>query len=123
MVDGDLWSATAIWRIDVPTAIPREISSRSEMVNALGERRRFGGAIPPRWATTPKIDAACFPNARPISLNDWPFFHRVHNSAFCSADNPGRPICAIYTSRSTLDQVVLRRPVEPKLAYFAKEPS
>jgi hypothetical protein len=120
-VDGDLWIATAIWRIVVPAAMPREISSRSVKVRASRERRRLAGAIPPLRATTPKIDAACLPKALPISLNDWPFFHRSHSSAFRSADSPGRPICDIHTSRSVLDQVVLRRPIEPTTAYFAKD--
>jgi len=120
-VDGDLWIATAIWRIVAPAAMPREISSRSLIVRASRERRRVAGAMPPLRTTTPKIEAACLPKALPISLNDWPFFHRSHSSAFRSGDNPGRPLCAIHTSRSVLDQMVLRRPIEPTVAFFARE--
>jgi hypothetical protein len=69
-VDGDLSIASAIWRIDAPVSMPREISSRSIIVRASRERRRVAGAMPPLRATTPKIDAACLPKALPISLND-----------------------------------------------------
>src|SRR5689334_22542297 len=98
--------------------MPREISSRSLIVRASRERRRKAGAMPPLRATTPKIEAACLPKALPISLSDSPFFHRSQSSAFRSADNPGRPICAMHTSRSLLDQVVLRRSIEPTTVYL-----
>ena len=40
----------AMTRIEQPLAIPREMSSRSAHVSARRERRRTGGAIPPRRA-------------------------------------------------------------------------
>ena len=107
-VDGALPIVIAIWRIDALTARPREISSRSARFSAKRERQRVKGAIPPLEATTPCTHPACLPKARPISLKDCPFFHLRHSSAFWPADNPGRPNRAINTSKSTLDQMVLR---------------
>jgi hypothetical protein len=39
--------------------------------------------------------AGMFANARPISLRDWSFFQRFHNSFFRCADNPGLPVHGI----------------------------
>jgi hypothetical protein len=57
--------------------------------------------MPPFESNTPKIDPACLPRLRPISLNDWPAFHRAHSSCFCCDDKPGRPICAIVNPPET----------------------
>jgi hypothetical protein len=82
--DGRLLHLAAICRIDTLASMPREISSRSETLRAREERCPFAGAMPPCRTTTLKIEAACLPRARPISLNDCPFFHRFHNSALSS---------------------------------------
>jgi hypothetical protein len=46
-VEGERPRKPAIERIDCPTAIPREISSRSASVNDNLERARSAGRIPP----------------------------------------------------------------------------
>ena len=82
---------------------PRDISSRSCRDSESCDRPLAAGAMPPLAESTPKIDPACLPRLRPISLSDCPAFHRAHSSTFCCLDNPGRPICAIATLRSEHD--------------------
>ena len=50
-VEGDRPSNDAIERIDRRATIPRDISSRSDNVNASRERRRGAGLIPPYGAS------------------------------------------------------------------------
>jgi len=35
-------------------------------------------------------------NLDPTTLREW--VHRVHSSAFCAAESPGRPICAMQST-------------------------
>jgi hypothetical protein len=74
-------------RIDEPEAIPREMSSRSAKVSARTERRRAAGAIPPLGNNTQRMQLCGLPQARPISCNDSPAFHRLQTSALCAADS------------------------------------
>jgi hypothetical protein len=76
---------SAIFRMDNPAAIPREISSRSDGVNAICDRLRLTGAIPPRRRKTPYIDPPPFFNALAMSLRDSPAFQRFQSSAFPEA--------------------------------------
>ena len=76
-------------------------SSRSRTDSERRERLLAGGAMPPLEYNTPKIDPACLPRLRPISLSDWRAFHRAHSSCFCCDDKPGRPICAIANPPET----------------------
>ena len=80
---------------ECPSTRPREISSRSLRLRDPDLRDRGIGAKPPFAATTPNTEAACLPNARPISLSVSPAFQRRQSSAFCSCDKPGRPVRAI----------------------------
>jgi len=87
------------------------------IVRARRERRRVAD-------TTTADDYAedrgsVFAQALPISLNDWPFFHRSQSSAFPPAKGPGRPICSYTPPDWYLDQVVLRRSIEPTALFFA----
>ena len=100
--EGALPIFAAILRIEQLAAIPREISSRSPSCNTSGARRRIGGTIPPLATTTPNIDAACLPNARPMSLSDSPAFQRSQSSDFWASERPGRPIRAIHTTFSKM---------------------
>ena len=101
-VEGALPIFAAILRIEQFAAMPREISSRSPSCSTNGARRRIGGTIPPLATTTPNIEAACLPNARPMSLSDSPAFQRCQSSDFCESDRPGRPIRAIHATFSKL---------------------
>ena len=85
----------AIVRSERPSARPREISSRSASDSTRRERRRGAGTYPPFASTTPWIEPACLPSARPISLSDSPALQRDQSSRFCSGVSPGRPSCAI----------------------------
>ena len=53
-------------------------------------------------AKTPNIEAACLPNARPISLSDSPAFQRCQSSDFCESERPGRPIRDIHATFSKM---------------------
>jgi hypothetical protein len=97
-VEGALSMVAAILRIEQFAAIPREISSRSPSCNTNDARRRSAGTIPPLATTTPNIEAACFPNARPMSLSDSPAFQRCQSSDFWESERPGRPIRAIHST-------------------------
>ena len=67
---------------DSPATRPRDISSRSPIVSDRRLRCLSSGAIPPLACKTPKIEPACLPNERPISLSDWPLFRRAQSSRF-----------------------------------------
>jgi hypothetical protein len=76
----------AMPRIDRPASIPREISSRST-----GPRWRATGAIPPLNAKTWWIAPLVHSRERPISLAQWPLFHRSQSSVFFSGTTPDVP--------------------------------
>ncbi len=88
----------AIVRIDWPSARPREISSRSERLNAKRERRRVEGLNPPVDFRTLWIEPRSFPNARAISFIDCPLFHRSQSSCYCGAESPGLLLIVICTT-------------------------
>ena len=54
MVDGERFNIAAISRIEFPATRPRDISSRSESVNAKQDRFRGVGRIPPVRDNIPK---------------------------------------------------------------------
>ena len=54
--EGERSNWLAIARMERPPAIPREISSRSESVNANLDRCLRGGRIPPARSNWPAID-------------------------------------------------------------------
>ena len=89
------------------------MASRSAIDNDRADRRRTGGAIPPREASHLCMPDRTLPSARPISLKDSPAFQRSHSSTCCCGVNPIRPRWSICTtSASTVRQLVLHRPVE-----------
>ena len=77
-----------ICRIDRPTAMRREISSRSSSLSAAKALRRGAGTIPP-WSTTIRSTPVLFflSSAREMAAALCPFFHHPHSSAFCAAVN------------------------------------
>ena len=92
-VDGARPRPWAICRIDRPTAMPREISSRSSSLSAAKALRRGAGTIPP-WSATIRSTPVLFflSSAREIAAALCPFFHRSHSSAFCAAVNQIRDV-------------------------------
>ena len=94
-VDGARPIDLAIPRIDIPAAMPLEISSRSSLDSARLGRRRMLGRIPPCKESNPWIEPGGLPTARPISLSDSPSCHRRQTSSFFQSESPGRPSRAI----------------------------
>lgn len=72
MVEGERFTVVAISRIEFPETSPRDISSRSESVNAKQERLRGLGRIPPVGDKIPKTEDDSLSNERPIELRDSP---------------------------------------------------
>jgi hypothetical protein len=63
-VDAARASILAIARTDWPSTMPRDISSRSAIVNAKRERCRASGMIPPLGLKCPKMQEDGLPKAR-----------------------------------------------------------
>ena len=79
--------------IDRPTAMPREISSRSSNLSAARALRRGAGPIPPCSTTIRSTPVLFFlSSAREMAAALCPFFHRSHSSAFCAAVNQIRDV-------------------------------
>ena len=78
----------AIARNDSLRLMPREISSRSCNVKALGLRHRGGGEIPPRAASQPKTPPTDLSSPLAISNNDCPARQRCHRAALSFASKP-----------------------------------
>jgi hypothetical protein len=72
-------------RIDNPPTIPLDISSRSDNVNAIADRFRSGGRIPPLGDNRPNIDDDSLSNKRPIELIDSPRCQRSQISPLWAA--------------------------------------
>ena len=106
IVDGDLLSSSAIWRIEWLLARPRDIASRSSELNELARLTRWAGWYPPNNRSIPKIEAVCLPSSRPISLNDSPLCQRFQTSAFSSSLSPGLPSLAITHPSVIFHQVL-----------------
>ena len=72
----------------------RRQPSRAQLLVHARRAVRFpaaGEGDPHVLATTPKIEPACLPNARPIAVNVSPALNRRHSSTFCTSLRPGRP--------------------------------
>src|SRR5262245_51921964 len=97
MVDGARPRLRAICLSDQPTAMPREISSRSSNLSAATALRRGAGAIPP-WSVTSLRTPVLFlrSRARETAATLSPFLQRSHNSAFCSAVNRIRDVTIFH---------------------------
>jgi hypothetical protein len=80
----------AIDRKDMPTAIPRETSSRSARLSARRDRRRGAGQIPPCGFRCAKIAPDVLSNTRPISFSPSPRCQRSQTSALSAAVNKRR---------------------------------
>src|SRR5882672_2523987 len=97
MVDGARPRLRAICLSDRPTAMPREISSRSSNLSAATALRRGAGTIPP-WSVTILRTPVLFlrSSTREIAATLSPFLQRSHNSAFCSAVNQIRDVTIFH---------------------------
>jgi len=92
-VDGARPRPRAIRRIDWPTAMPREISSRSSSLSAAKALRRGAGAMPPRSVTIRRTPVLFLrSSAREIAAALDPLFQRSHSSAFYAAVNHIRDV-------------------------------
>jgi hypothetical protein len=67
-VEGALPNPDAIARIDRPAARPREISSRSAILNRPGGRRRGAGLIPPQRSRYARTVPAHNPSSRAVGF-------------------------------------------------------
>jgi hypothetical protein len=85
MVEGARPNCNAMARIDNPPTIPLDISSRSDNVNAIADRFRSGGRIPPLGDNRPNIEDDSLSNTRPIELIDSPRCQRSQISALWAA--------------------------------------
>ncbi len=86
-VEGALLSVAAIARMDSPAARPREISSRSAIVNRPGARCRGSGLIPPqrtKYARTVPVDS---PSSRAVGLAARPARNRTQTWSIASGVN------------------------------------
>ena len=74
-------SVLAIERSEHRILSPRDISSRSPRLRALGARRRSAGRIPPVGEITENTEDDARSNNRPIDFIDYPACHRSQISA------------------------------------------
>jgi hypothetical protein len=124
IVEGARRNRRAIARTDCLMLRPRDISSRSERLNADRPRRRSGARIPPVGEITENTDDDWRSKTRPIELIDWPRCHPLPAGNACIAErDPISRLAAQPNSKSCDDTSwptlllflkikVLRSPVE-----------
>src|SRR5258705_5099442 len=86
----------------MPTAIPRETSSRSARLSTRRDRRRGAGRIPPCGLRCAKIAPDDRSNTRPISFSPSPRCQRSQTSALSTALNIRRRLFAIASPHPSL---------------------
>lgn len=95
IVEGALPSSAAMVRSDLSAASPREISSRSASLNAVGGGVGSGNQIPPRGRRIENTDPGGLSTVSEISVNECPCFHSSQTRRRWVSGSPGRPIFAI----------------------------